>query len=62
MNLDINDAAPSSLAHLIGNDNVKRSIQVALDFAQTEGTAFPSTLLLGGPGQGKNRAGGTDCP
>ena len=54
MNLDINDASISSLAHLIGNENVKRSIQVALDYAQTEGTAFPSTTLLGGPGLGKS--------
>ena len=54
MNLDINDAAISSLSHVIGNDNVKRSIQVALDYAQTEGTAFPSTMLLGGPGLGKS--------
>ena len=54
MFLDVNDAAPSSLAHLVGNENVKRSIQVALDFAQTEGTAFPSTMLLGGPGLGKS--------
>ena len=54
MNLDINDAAISSLAHLVGNDNLKRSIQVALDYAQTEGTAFPSTTLLGGAGLGKS--------
>jgi len=54
MNSDINDAVPSSLAHLIGNEPVKRSIQVALDYAQTEGAAFPSTLLLGGPGLGKS--------
>ena len=61
MNLDINDAAPSSLSHLIGNDNVKRSIQVALDFAQTEGTAFPSTLPRWA-GVGEERPCRADCP
>ena len=58
MNLDINDAIPTSLTHLIGNDNVKRSIQVALDYAQIEGTAFPSTMFLGGPGLGKSSYAG----
>lgn len=54
MPADINDVAPSSLSHLIGNEQIKRSIQVSLDFAQTEGVAFPSTMLLGGPGLGKS--------
>lgn len=52
--LDINDVSLSSLKHLIGNESSKRSIQVALDYAQTEGTAFPSTMLLAGPGLGKS--------
>jgi Holliday junction DNA helicase RuvB len=51
---DVNDVAPHSLAHMIGNDKVRRSLQVALDYAQTEGTAFPATMLLGGPGCGKS--------
>ena len=54
MNFDVNDAAISSLSHLVGNDHVKRSIQVVLDYAQTEGTAFPNTILLGSPGVGKS--------
>jgi len=56
--LDINDVSLSSLKHLIGNEASKRSIQVALDYAQTEGTAFPSTMLLGGPGLGKSSIAG----
>ncbi len=54
MTADINDVSLTSLSHLIGNEPIKRSIQVALDFAQTENTAFPSTMLLGGPGLGKS--------
>ncbi|WDI43712.1 Holliday junction DNA helicase RuvB C-terminal domain-containing protein [Bremerella sp. P1] len=51
---DVNDVSPSSLKHIIGQRNVVRSVEVALDYAFNEGVAFPSAMLLGPPGTGKS--------
>ena len=44
---------PSSLNHLIGQDNVREVVSTALDFSFQEQVPFPHSLMLGGPGLGK---------
>lgn len=51
---DVNDISPNSLNHIIGQRNVVRAVEVALDYAFNEGVAFPSAMLLGPPGTGKS--------
>ncbi len=51
---EINDVAPSSLSHLIGQRGVIDQVQVALDAAQMDGKKFDHALLVGGPGLGKS--------
>ena len=51
---DINDAQPTSLSHLVGQEQAKKVIEVALNYAFGENKPFPTpTLLLGPPGIGK---------
>jgi Holliday junction DNA helicase RuvB len=51
---DMNDVAPSSLAHLIGQRGVVAQVAVALEAAWADGKAFDSSLLVGPPGVGKS--------
>jgi Holliday junction DNA helicase RuvB len=51
---DINDVAPSSLAHLIGQKGVIAQVGVALEAAFADGKKFDSALLVGPPGVGKS--------
>src|SRR5262245_39688817 len=53
--LEINDAAPTSLAHLIGQRNVVQQVKVALDAARHDQKKFDSALLCGPPGTGKTQ-------
>lgn len=52
--LEINDVAPSSIRHLIGQTGVIDQVTVALDAAQMDTTKFPHGLLVGPPGLGKS--------
>jgi Holliday junction DNA helicase RuvB len=52
---EINDAAPTSLAHLIGQRSVVEQVRVALDAAHHDGLPFPSALAVGPPGTGKSQ-------
>jgi Holliday junction DNA helicase RuvB len=51
---EINDVAPSSLSHLIGQRGVIDQVRVALDAAQIDGKKFDHSLLVGPPGMGKS--------
>lgn len=55
---DINDVAPSSLGHIIGQASVKAQVSVALESAWADGTKFDSALLVGPPGCGKSAMAG----
>ena len=50
---EINDVAPSSLSHLIGQRGVIDQVRVALDAAQMDDKKFDHALLVGPPGLGK---------
>jgi Holliday junction DNA helicase RuvB len=52
---EIGEAAPTSLAHLVGQRSVVEQVKVALDAAQQDGLAFPSSLLTGPAGCGKTQ-------
>jgi Holliday junction DNA helicase RuvB len=52
---EINDVAPSSLSHLIGQRGVIDQVRVALDAAQIDNKKFDHALLVGGPGLGKSQ-------
>lgn len=52
---DINDAAPSSLAELVGQSAVLAQVRVALDAARQDGRKFDHALLVGPPGCGKTQ-------
>src|SRR5277367_359441 len=54
--LDINEARPSSIRHLIGQPSVTEQITVALDSAQQDSRNFDHSLLVGPPGMGKTAA------
>ena len=51
---EINDVAPSSIRHLIGQKNVINQVSVALDAAQMDNRKFEHALLVGPPGLGKS--------
>ena len=51
---EINDVAPSSLAHIVGQQRVVAQIRVALDAAFEDGRKMDSCLLVGPPGVGKS--------
>ncbi len=51
---EINDVAPSSLSHLIGQRGVIDQVRVALDAAQMDGKKFDHAMLVGPPGLGKS--------
>ena len=51
---EINDVAPTSISHLIGQRGVIDQIMVALDAAQMDGRKIDHSLLVGPPGLGKS--------
>ncbi len=51
---DVNEVAPTSLNHLIGQQSVKAQVAVAIEAAFADGRKFDSALLVGGPGLGKS--------
>ena len=51
---EINEAAPTSLAHVVGQPSVKAQVQVALDAAWADHRKFDPALLVGAPGLGKS--------
>jgi len=51
---EINDVAPSSIRHLIGQKSVIDQVSVALDASQMDGKKFENSLLVGPPGLGKS--------
>ena len=52
---EMNDAAPSSLAHIVGQRKVVDQLQVALDAAFEDGKKLDDCLLVGPPGLGKTQ-------
>lgn len=54
-NKEINDVAPSSLKHLVGQTSVVDQVSVALEAAFADGKKFDSALLVGPPGLGKTQ-------
>ena len=54
--LDISEARPSSVRHLIAQPSVTEQIMVALDSAQQDNRKFDHALLVGPPGMGKTAA------
>lgn len=52
---EINNAQPSSLAHLIGQKAVIAQVATALDAAFEDHNRFDHSLLVGGPGLGKSQ-------
>ncbi len=51
---DVNEVAPTSLSHLIGQQSVKAQVAVAIEAAFADGRKFDSALLVGPPGVGKS--------
>jgi Holliday junction DNA helicase RuvB len=52
---EINDVAPTSLKHMIGQRGVMAQVAVALDAAFADNKKFDSSLLVGPPGCGKSQ-------
>jgi len=52
---EINDAAPSSLKQIVGQNSVVAQVRVALDAANQDGKKFDHALLVGPPGLGKSQ-------
>ena len=52
--VEINDVAPSSLAHIVGQRSVIDQLRVAIDAAFEDGRKLDSCLMVGGPGLGKS--------
>ena len=52
---EINDVAPTSLNHLIGQRSVVDQVKVALDAAFADGKKLDDCLLVGGSGLGKTQ-------
>lgn len=52
---EINDVAPSSLKHIVGQASVVAQISVAIEAAFADGKKFDHALLVGGPGLGKTQ-------
>lgn len=54
-NPEINDVAPTSLTHLVGQASVVDQVAVALEAAWADGKKFDPALLVGPPGLGKTQ-------
>jgi Holliday junction DNA helicase RuvB len=52
---EINDVAPSSLSHIVGQASVKAQVAVALEAAFADNKKMDDCLLVGGPGLGKTQ-------
>ncbi len=52
--MEMDDVAPSSLSHLIGQRGVIDQVSVALEAAWADNKEMDSALLVGGPGLGKS--------
>jgi holliday junction DNA helicase RuvB len=52
---EINDVAPSSLSHIIGQASVVAQVAVALEAAFADSKKLDDCLLVGGPGLGKTQ-------
>lgn len=52
---EINDVAPSSLKHIVGQKSVVAQVQVAIEAAFADQKKFDHALLVGGPGLGKTQ-------
>lgn len=51
----INDAVPSSLSHLVGQESIKQQISVAISAAFEDDIPFDNALLVGPAGCGKSQ-------
>lgn len=51
---EVNDVAPSSISHVIGQQAVVNSIQIAIDSAFADRRRFDHAMLVGPPGMGKS--------
>ena len=52
---EVNDAAPTSLTHMIGQRSVVEQVRVALDAAHQDAKSFDHSLLVGPSGCGKTQ-------
>jgi Holliday junction DNA helicase RuvB len=52
---EINDVAPSSLSHIVGQKSVVAQVAVALEAAWADNKKMDDCLLVGGPGLGKTQ-------
>jgi Holliday junction DNA helicase RuvB len=52
---EVNDIAPTSLSHLVGQRGVVDQVAVALEAAAADGKKMDHALLVGGPGLGKSQ-------
>ena len=51
---EINEFAPSSLSHIVGQTSVVQQVRVAIDAAFEDNRKMDSCLLVGPPGLGKS--------
>jgi len=51
---EVNDVAPSSIGHIVGQRGVVEQVKVALDAAFADNRKFDNALLVGPPGCGKS--------
>ena len=52
---EINDVAPTSLSHIVGQKGVVAQVAVALEAAFADNKKMDDCLLVGGPGLGKTQ-------
>jgi len=52
---DINDFQPTSISHIVGQDHVRKIVEVALDYAHQTTQKFDHSLMVGPPGLGKTQ-------
>ena len=53
---EVNEVAPSSVSHIIGQDGVVEQVKVTLDAAFQDNRRFDHAMLVGPPGMGKSMA------
>ena len=53
---EVNDVAPSSVAHVIGQPGVVEQVKVGIDAAFQDNRRFDHAMLVGPPGMGKSMA------
>ncbi len=51
---EVNDVAPSSVAHVVGQHGVVEQVKVAIDAAFQDNRRFDHAMLVGPPGMGKS--------